>query len=36
MVHPAEEDHFGILDYSTLRAGHAVIDTREKTITVMR
>jgi hypothetical protein len=34
MVHPGEEDYFGILDYGTLRAGHAVIDTKEKTITV--
>lgn len=36
MVHPGEEDHFGILDYGTLRAGHAVIDTKQKTITVIR
>ena len=36
MVHPGEEDRFGILDYGTLRAGHAVIDMKQKTITVTR
>ena len=36
MVHPGEEDYFGILDYDTLRAVHAVIDTKQKTITVVR
>jgi Aspartyl protease len=36
MVHPGEENNFGILDYGTLRAGHAVIDTKQKTITVIR
>jgi len=36
MVHPGEEDHFGILDYGTLRAANAVLDTKQKTITVTR
>ena len=36
LVHPGEEDHFGTLDYATLKAGHAVIDTKQKTITMIR
>lgn len=34
LIYPAEENHFGLFDYSTLQAGHAVIDTQQKTITM--
>jgi len=36
LVHPGEDVTFGTLDYGTLRAGHAVIDTNQKTITMTR
>jgi len=36
LVHPGEDVTFGTLDYGTLRAGHAIIDTKQKTITMTR
>lgn len=36
LVHQGEEDCFGILDYGTLKAEHAVMDMKQKTITVTR
>jgi len=36
VVDPREESWFGLLDYHTLRAMHAVIDMNEKTITISR
>jgi hypothetical protein len=36
LVHPGEDVTFGTLDYGTLKAGHAVIDTKQKTITITR
>jgi hypothetical protein len=36
LVHRGEEDCFGILDYGTLKAGHAVMDMKQKTITLVR
>jgi hypothetical protein len=31
-----DENFFGVLDYRTLRAGHAVIDMKQKTLTLAR
>jgi len=36
LVHPEEDVTFGILDYGTLKAGHAVIDVNQKTITMTK
>jgi hypothetical protein len=36
IVHPGFDAFFGILDYGTLKAGHAVIDFKQKTITMSR
>ena len=30
------QDFFGVLDYRTLRAGHAVLDTKNRTLTMSR
>ena len=36
LVHPGEDVTFGTLDYGTLKAGHAVIDIKQKTITMTK
>ena len=36
LVHPGDDAYFGILDYGTLKAGHAVMDMKQKTITITR
>jgi hypothetical protein len=36
LVHPGEEVFFGIIDYGTLKAGHAVIDVNQRTIRMTR
>ncbi len=36
IVHPGFDVYFGIIDYGTLKAGHAVIDVRQKTIKMTR
>jgi hypothetical protein len=35
-VHPGEDVVFGSIDYATLKAGQAVIDTKQKTIRMTR
>ena len=36
LVHPGFSSFFGIIDYGTLKAGHAVIDLNQKTIRMTR
>jgi hypothetical protein len=36
LVHPGEDVTFGTLDYGTLKAGHAVIDIKQKTLTMTK
>lgn len=36
VVHPGFEQFFGIIDYTTLKSGHAVMDVSQKTIRMTR
>ena len=36
LVHPGEDVTFGTLDYGTLKAGNAVIDVQQKTVTMSK
>ena len=36
LVSPEEGDHFGLLDYGTLRSAHAVMDMEQRTITLTK